>query len=423
MTNKINYALAKEIHGATPWCVDATSLPILLGILSDAKGGFSLAAGESKNNTPYFASVDSDTRIITRPFGNERTPWQLENNDDFIGVGVISIDGPITNNGGASSYGMLQLSAIMLEMANDNRVKSFIVYADSGGGSAFAVETMQDTILKVRAMGKDVVCLVRRGGYACSAMYMIASACSAIYVENEMSIVGSNGTMISFNGYAANSESPDGEKRIEVYATKSTEKNIDFRKALNENDYSLLIDNMLDPLNERALERVLEFRPQLQGTNWDSGVSIFAKDGMGTYIDGVKSFDELVKEMSINNIKINNNMTIEQLRQEHPSVYASAVNAGVAQERDRVGSWLAHHDTDSKIVIDGINSGSEITATAREQLLVKSSAAARFASATAASAEDVTQPESETPSAAPKSEVDKESEKITNSIKNAFKVK
>lgn len=404
----INYSLAREIYGTTPWCVDSISLPVLLSVLKDVKSGFSLAAGDVKNNTPYLATIGSDTRIITD------TNDLKKSDEQFDAIGVIQIDGPITNAGGASSYGMLQLSAIMKAMANDNRVKSFIIYADSGGGSTYAVETMQDAIKEVRQMGKNVVGLVRKGGMACSAMYMILSECDNIYVENEMSLVGSNGTMMSFSGYAANTESPDGEKRIEIYATKSTEKNIDFREALNNDNYTLLIDNLLDPLNERALQRVLENRPQLNGTNWDTGVSIFAKDGMGTYVDGVKSFKELVSEL---NLKINYNMTSEQLKQEHPSVYASIVGVGVAQERDRVGSWLAHHETDSKIVIDGINSGSEITATAREQLLVKATAKNRFDQLENSTNTVVTQPESETPPDAPKEDTNPIADVVAEAMK------
>lgn len=409
----INYALAKEIYGATPWCVDATSLPILLSILRDARNGVTIATGDVKNNTPFLA-IKSDTRIVTEPY-------DLRNQDEqFNAIGVIQIDGPITNSGGASSYGMLELSAMMRKMANDNRVKSFIVYADSGGGSAFAVETMQNAIREVREMGKDVICLIRQGGMCCSAMYMIASACSKIYVENEMSLVGSNGTMISFSGFPANHQTPEGEKHIEVYATKSTEKNIDFREALNNDNYKLLVDNMLDPMNERALNRVLENRPQLEGTNWDTGISIFAKDGIGSYVDGVKSFNELVEEL---NLKINYSMTSEQLKQEHPSVYASIVGVGVAQERERVGSWLAHHETDSKIVLDGIESGAEIGAATREKLLVKATSKNRFEQLESATETVVTQPESETPPAAPTEKVDEQELKAQLEIEAAFGIK
>lgn len=415
----INYALAKEIYGATPWCVDATSLPILLSILRDARNGVTIATGEGKNNTPFYALMN-DSRVVTRPYGDEWNPGQLDNNDEFDAIGVIQIDGPITNGGGASSFGMLQLSSMMRKMSNDKRVKSFIVYADSGGGSAFAVETMQDAISEVRASGKKVVGLVRKGGMACSAMYMILSACESIYVENEMSLVGSNGTMISFSGFPANYTTPEGEKHIEIYATKSTEKNIDFREALNNDNYKLLVDNMLDPMNERALSRVLENRPQLEGTNWDTGISIFAKDGIGSYVDGVKSFNELVEEL---NLKINYSMTSEQLKQEHPSVYASIVGVGVAQERERVGSWLAHHETDSKIVLDGIESGAEIGAATREKLLVKATSKNRFEQLESATETVVTQPESDTPPAAPTEKVDEQELKAQLEIEAAFGIK
>jgi len=46
---------------------------------------------------------------------------------------------------------------------------------------------------------------------------------------------------------------------------------------------------------------------------------------------------------------------------------------GVNAESERVQSWLAHSETDSKAVMEGIESGLEITNSQREKLLVKSS--------------------------------------------------
>lgn len=72
-------------------------------------------------------------------------------------------------------------------------------------------------------------------------------------------------------------------------------------------------------------------------------------------------------------------MTIETLKAEHPEVYAAAVQAGVTQERDRVGAWAVFADVDVKAVTDGIKSGAAITATAMAEFSRKAGAAAQIA--------------------------------------------
>lgn len=73
-------------------------------------------------------------------------------------------------------------------------------------------------------------------------------------------------------------------------------------------------------------------------------------------------------------------MTIETLKAEHPEVYAAAVNAGISQERDRVGAWAVFADVDVKAVTDGIKSGNAITATATAEFSRKAFAASQVTS-------------------------------------------
>jgi ATP-dependent Clp protease, protease subunit len=70
-------------------------------------------------------------------------------------------------------------------------------------------------------------------------------------------------------------------------------------------------------------------------------------------------------------------MTIETLKAEHPEVYAAAVNAGITQERDRVGAWAVFADVDVKAVTDGIKSGESMTATAQAEFSRKAFAASQ----------------------------------------------
>ncbi|PXX26272.1 ClpP class serine protease [Thalassospira sp. 11-3] len=390
----INWGLLREVVGATPWCVDFHTLPALLSVMDNIQNGvqFTVADNGEKYNTPLLMRVGNDTRIINRPYGNGWEPGQLENNEKFKAVGIININGPITTSGGASSRGMDHVSSIMRKMAADERVVSFIVLADSGGGASAAVEIMTNTINQVKET-KPVYGLVKKGGMAASAMYGILSACNEIYAEDEMAIVGSCGTMIQFNGREANTTDPDGVKHIRMYATKSTMKNKGFEDALNKDNYTVILNELLNPINERFLDHLLANRPQLKGTDFDNGNTKFAKDSVGTYVDGIKSFSEVFQMAAkagkdkpgfkaggptSNNNLIKGNMDINELKQNHPATYNSIFNAGVSAERDRAGSWLAHANTDMETVINGIKSGNEISATVREELLVKANANAQL---------------------------------------------
>lgn len=370
----MNLGLAREIYGMQPWHVDKHSLPAMMAMLRNFQAGISIEVPDIKSNTMFLLKHGDDQRVVYHPS-------QLKTDDKFTGVGVLSLDGPITKYGGLSSYGMLQLSSMMLRMAKDERIVSFVILADSGGGSSSAVEIMVDAINQVK-QEKPVHGLVTKGGMACSACYGILSACDTIYSESKMNIVGSLGTMTQFSGRAANTEDPEGVKHVRLYATKSTKKNIDFEEALNNDNYEVIVNNLLDPVNDNFLKTVRKNRPALAGTDYKNGHHLFAKDGLGTFIDGIKSVGQVLEiaykgkkstgGSSSNIVKPNSTkMTLEELRQSHPDLYNSVFQQGVAAEKDRTGSWLAHLGTNQEKVIAGIKGGNPISQTEREELIVE----------------------------------------------------
>jgi ClpP class serine protease len=370
----MNFGLSREIYGMNTWCVDALSFHTLSAILNNIQNKVPLEMPETKYNSIFVLDLKSETRLIQRE-------WQLDNSSDFEGIGIINLDGVITKNGGASSYGMNQLSQSMLSMAKDSRIKAFIIPTDSGGGSSAAVEIMVDTINEVKKT-KPVYALVTKGGMAGSAAYGIISAATKIYSESEENIVGSVGTMIQFNAKPHGNVDQNGEKTIVLYATKSTMKNKAFEEAINNDNYSLLINELLDPVNETFIKRTLANRPQLEGTKFDNGHTVFSKDAIGTFIDGIASFDQVVemvlsdaKEMSTNtNTNINNNpnskMNRTELNQAHPELVQSIIQEGVNAERERVASWEVYREADSKAVSEGIASGLSITSAQSHSFLV-----------------------------------------------------
>lgn len=370
----MDYGLAREIYGMNAWCIDPISFQSMTSILRNLQNGVQLTIPETKYNQFFLLDLKNNTKLVTET-------WQLKNDNITEAIGVINLDGPITKNGGASSYGTKELSNTMLRMSKDERVKGFVINVDSGGGSSAAVNLMVDAINEVKK-SRPVYSVVSKGGMAASAAYGIASAAHKMFSEEEMNIVGSVGTMISFEGRASNTTSPDGVKNIVLYASKSTEKNKAFNEALNNDNYDLLINELLDPINESFINTVLSNRPQLKGTNFDNGHTVFSKDAIGTFIDGIASFDEVVSMVlqdsnknfsKSNNFKTKNSskMTREQLLQEHPELFNTIVSEGVNQERERVKSLLNYQKIDNDYVVDAIKSGEKLTESKREELILK----------------------------------------------------
>jgi ClpP class serine protease len=397
----INFALAKEIYGLTPWMMDLQSLPAMSSILQDIKRGVRFEQVEEKLNSIQLYDFKNDVKIIDREY-------HLNNNLDFEAIAIVNLNGPITLSGGMSTEGMEQISSKMLRMNQDDRVKAFLFLGNSGGGSSSAVEVMSDTINEVKKT-KPVYMLVTKGGMLGSAAYGIGSATDKIYSESGMNIVGSIGTMIQFEGKEANSTDKDGTKNIRLYATKSVLKNKGFEEALNNDNYTVLIDELLDPINENFIEMISTNRPAITSTTFDDGAVHFSKDVVGSFVDGIASFSEVVEFIKADTKFSNNNkeefrtstnnknnvkMTKAEFKTANPTAYAEIVAEGIAQEKDRVGAWMAHADTDIASVKAGVEGTETLSQTQREKFFVKQNSKNKVSAIVEESADDVNPDES-----------------------------
>lgn len=387
----INFALAREIYGSSPWMVDAISFPGLFNILQDFRGGIQLDFDpKNKLNSVSLLNVNSKTRFAEHPFQLDRMDSDAEI------ISVIRIDGPITKNGGQSSFGMKQISRRMDAMSRDRRVKGHVLVADSGGGATNAIVWMADAIKNSQSLGKPVVQLIEKGGMSASAMFAIGSYTDFTFSESAENIVGSIGTMVELSGFPKNHTEENGMVHVRVYATESFEKNLEFEEALKGN-LKPVINNMLDPINEKFLSEIMENRPNISKEHL-TGKTFRAGEVIGTLVDAIGGMEDAVNkvlELSATEIKVNSSeqiksnakvaktnnnnnnkkMDLEKLKSEHPAIYNKVFSlgrvAGVSAEKDRCGAWMAHSSTDIDAVKAGIESGNDITATARENFIVK----------------------------------------------------
>jgi ATP-dependent Clp protease protease subunit len=95
----------------------------------------------------------------------------------------------------------------------------------------------------------------------------------------------------------------------------------------------------------------------------------------------------------------NKKMTLQELKNNHPEVYAQAVKVGVTAEKDRVEAWMEFVDVDAKAVADGIADDSSLSQKAMAEFGKKMFAAQTLDNAEDENAEDVETEEPATPEA------------------------
>lgn len=213
----------------------------------------------------------------------EYIQWRNELEEEDRIINVISVDGPITRNGGACSYGSKDIRDMLKEYAAMPQVIGHIFVIDSPGGSAASKYDFEQAISYAREAGQHTVALV--DGMACSAAYALASLCDEIYYTHPKNDVGCIGTMCGF--YIQKHEDKNtitGEKYVELYDEDSPYKNREFREAADGNYELLKADLHKSGVDFRMM--VSERRPnvteeQLKGDTYSAG------EVEGSLVDGM----------------------------------------------------------------------------------------------------------------------------------------
>lgn len=173
-------------------------------------------------------------------------------------VAVVPLHGTMTKYDTCESYGTTFIAKKIREMADDGNVIGIVLNIDSPGGSSSAIPPMLEAIGYAKSKGKPVYAHV---DCCASAAYWVASQCDAIYMDNDMSEVGSIGAMAVFVDSTAVNPAT-GEKTLIVYADESSEKNRAYRDALEGNFDAAKAE--LKPLVNQFQNAVVSGRPNIQ---------------------------------------------------------------------------------------------------------------------------------------------------------------
>lgn len=176
-----------------------------------------------------------------------RGQWALqdENEQSFPFVSVLTIDGPITRNGGGCSYGSVDHRNMMINAANHPLCRGHIFIINTPGGSAWAKNDYEQAINYARSLGQPVIAFI--DGMCASAGMYLASLCDERYYMHPKDEIGCIGVMAAFYTEADGSTNKfTNETYHELYDPESFDKNREFRDIANDGDSEKLVKELAE---------------------------------------------------------------------------------------------------------------------------------------------------------------------------------
>lgn len=259
------------------------------------------AFSKPEKNCGYVTAVSADGSIyypeeyqISEDGKQVKPNWALdfEKEQPFPFVSVLTIDGPITRNGGGCSYGSIDHRDMMMRAANHPLCRGHVFVINTPGGSAWAKNDYEQAILYARSLGQPVIAFV--DGRCDSAGMYLASLCDERYYMHPKNEIGCIGVMAAFYTEADGSTNKfTNETYHELYDPESFDKNRAFRDIAN--------DGKDEELVKELAELGVEFRSDVKkacpnATDEHLHGKVFnAEDVKGILMDGQSSFMEVVQ--------------------------------------------------------------------------------------------------------------------------------
>ncbi len=295
----MNYEFVKDLIGS-PWQIEPQTLnrfyPVFRGLFS---GLLIEKSAEPLSHLPYALSA-STRKVVQGYYADDQQSDPLPEQPKAKVVSVLPVRSILTKHDqSCGPVGTRSLSNRLLSADADENVIGHILLIESGGGQATAVPELAEAIQKCT---KPVVAWI--DGMAASAAYYIASYTREIICGREMDMVGCIGTMAMYEGRKSKSpENSLGEISVTIYADGSEEKNSEVESAINEFDFTLAKERLLNPFNEKFKADVLANRPTILAEQL-KGRTYFASEVIGTLVDSIGSFDSAVERvLSLANFK------------------------------------------------------------------------------------------------------------------------
>lgn len=211
---------------------------------------------------------------------------------DFPFVSVLTVDGPITRNGGGCSYGSIDHRDMMMRAADHPLCRGHVFVINTPGGSAWAKNDYQQAIEYARSKGQPVIAFI--DGLCASAGMYLAALCDERYYMHLKNEIGCIGVMAAFYTEADGSTNKyTNETYHELYDPESFDKNRAYRDIANDGKDAELIKE----LAELGVEFRADVKKACPGATDEHlhGKMFNAEDVTGILMDAQSDFFSTIK--------------------------------------------------------------------------------------------------------------------------------
>jgi len=245
----------------------------------------------SKENPIQVQFYNASTNIAYGKFAADFTKIEKGSIAVVPVMGAMMRDSYCTFSDGFVS-GTRDLEATVKALDENENVDGIVFYINSPGGQADGNESLSRVIANTKTPTVGFF-----EGMASAAVYAFQGV-KELYAAETQSYWGSIGTYISIVDDRAFWESM-GINYMDIYAPQSTEKNIEFREAIEGNEAPML--DMLSKLTDSFIKSVKKSRPQLQDDGHVfKGKLYSAADAMKIgAIDGIKNLEFAIERARI----------------------------------------------------------------------------------------------------------------------------
>ena len=307
---------AKSLMVEREWL--AGMIPTAQAILSGE-----LRADKTEKRLSIRATMsESGNTFLMADRDNENHGSQVENNEAYINV--IFVEGLVTRNGGACTYGSKQLRNLIMQATDDEDCKGHVIVLDTPGGLSTAAADFKMAIEYAQERGLMVDGII--DGFCCSLGIYIGSMCNHLYYTSPTDRVGSVGTFAIIDVMKSGDVNPTtGEKHYEIYDPESYDKNDWYRQLAEEGKKDLIIKDLKKDGREFR-DYVKSRRPgctdeQLHGKVYK------CSEVEGSFVDGQRTMQEVFQEVMAHYFETHKdspiNNTSKVMKEKYPSLFAA----------------------------------------------------------------------------------------------------
>lgn len=211
--------------------------------------------------------VDNIHYVLSDLYWNDE---ELADDDQIINV--VWVDGPVTRDGGACSYGSKDWRDQVIYANTIPQVIGHLFIINTPGGESACRYDYDEMIADCRKNNKATVAYV--DGMCCSSGVNLASRCDRVVVRNPKDEYGCIGSMAAFWATPDGAHDVDGTRYIEIVGHDSPEKNAFWRNAAN-GDYEKL-HALIDKGTSEFHQTVRDNRPLVE--DWMLSGDVFHAD-------------------------------------------------------------------------------------------------------------------------------------------------